>query len=93
MKPGECRSQQLVIVVRAGVLGGMRRIVHVVLEIGWIGRVRRSAGLAKKIRGTAPGEMVHPRREAAIIPIRVAVFQHTLEHRLQDVLGGGAVSR
>ena len=44
------------------------------------------------IGGAPAGEVVHPGGEAAVIAIRVAVFEHPLEHRLRDVLGGRAVA-
>jgi hypothetical protein len=37
------------------------------------------------IRGATAGKMVHPRGEAAVIAIRVTVFQHALKNCLHDV--------
>ncbi|MCR6654876.1 MAG: hypothetical protein NVV63_03460 [Opitutus sp.] len=64
-------------------------MVAQIVRIGWRGHVR---GFAEVIRGTAAGEMIHPRGEAAVVAVGVTVFQHALENRLRDVLRGGAVA-
>lgn len=83
--------QQGVVVAGRRLGGGMRCVVGVVAEIGRVRGERRGLGVAEVIGGATPGQVVHPGRETALVPIGVAVLQHALEDRLGDVLGGGAI--
>lgn len=81
-----------VIVAGGGGFTGVGTVVGVVLEIDRIGGVRRGVGLAEMVRGAAAGEVIHPRGEAALVAVGVAVFEHALEDDLRDIFGGGAVA-
>lgn len=91
IEPGERDVEERAIVARGRLVGGVGRIVGVFVQLRGIDRVRRGAGFAEMIGGTAAGEMIHPRGEAAFVAIRVAVFQHALKHDLHEILRPGAI--
>lgn len=82
-----------VVVPADGGLVGAARLVRVLLEVGRVDRDRGGRGPAKMVGGAAPREMVHPRREAALVAVGMAVFEHPLEYDLGDVFGRHAVAR
>ena len=89
---GEGGVEQGVVVAGGGVVGGVRTLVGVVVEIGGIGGVGGGAGAAEVVGGAAAREVIHPGGEAAVVAVGVAVFEHPLENRLREVLGDGALA-
>jgi cyclase len=89
---GEGVLQERLIVASGGPLAGVRLVVGVLLQIGGIDGVRGGVAAAEMIRGAAPGQMVHPGGEAAIVAIGVAVLEHPLKDDLGDILGRGAIA-
>ncbi len=89
---GEGGVQQGVVVACGGVVGGMRRVVGVFVEVGRIGGVGSGPGPAEVIGGTSAGEVIHPGGEAPVVPVGMPVFEHPLENGLREVLGGGPLA-
>lgn len=89
---GEGRVEQRLVIARRGVLAGVRSVVHVVVKLRRVGGVRRGVGPAEMICGTSTCQMVHPRREAPVVAIGVAVLQHPLEDRLRHILGSRSIA-
>ena len=92
IEAGERGLEERVVVARGGEVRSVRRFVRVLVQIGGIGGVRRSVGFAEVIGGAAAREVIHPGSETPIVPVSVAVFEHPLEHRLRDILGGSPVA-
>ena len=92
VEPRQRGVEQRVVVAGGGAVAGVRRIVGVRVQLDRIDRVRRGVGFAEMVGGAAAREVIHPRGEAAVVAIRVAVFEHPLKHRLRDVLGRRAIA-
>ncbi len=88
----ESGVEQVVFVAHGGPLAGVGRVVGVVTQVVRIHGGGRVGGFAEMIGGAAAGEVIHPGREAAVVAIGMAVFQHPLKNRLRDVLRGGTVA-
>ena len=69
-----------------------RRLVRVGLEARGVRRDRAGGGPAEMVHRAAPREVVHPRGEAALVAVGVAVLEHPLEDDLGDVLRRGPVA-
>jgi hypothetical protein len=89
---GQGSVEQGVLVAGRCSVRGVGGAVGVIAQIV---RIRGGGGggrFPEVIRGAAPGQVIHPRGEAAVIAISVPVFQHALENGLRDVLGGAAIT-
>ena len=84
-------KEGMVVPARRGLVGAAR-LVGVGLQVGGVDADGRRGGLPEMVAGAAAGQVVHPGREAALVPVGVAVLEHPLEHGLGDVLGRGPVA-
>ncbi len=92
IEAGERGLEQGVVVTGDRGVRGMRRFVCVLVQILRIDGMRRGACFAEVVGGAAAREVIHPSGEAPVVPVGVAVFEHSLKHRLCDILGRGPIA-
>ena len=85
VEAGKRGVEERVVVADGGAGAGVGRVVGVILEGDGVGGVGCGVGFAEVVGGAAAGEVIHPRGEAAVVAVGVAVFEHPLEDGLRDV--------